>query len=184
LCWLAERPGIVRRLPFELRDWFTRRCLKAGAAGWLKPRFGKVRCNPGRTVVAARGDGKRIILELDDGARSFDHVVLGTGYHVDLSHIGILGPQLLAAIACVDGSPLLRSGFESSVAKLHFVGSSAVKSFGPLMRFVAGAPYAARAITSAALTRRPRRAVADFPAPAAPAAGTPGRAAANVSPPR
>ncbi len=37
-----------------------------------------------------------------------------------------------------------------SVPKLHFVGSYAVKSFGPLLRFIAGAPYAARAVAQAA----------------------------------
>jgi hypothetical protein len=42
---------------------------------------------------------------------------------------------------------------ESSVPKLHFVGCYAVKSFGPLLRFIAGAPYAARAVTSAARRR-------------------------------
>ena len=34
--------------------------------------------------------------------------------------------------------------------KLHFVGSYAVKSFGPLLRFIAGAPYAAQAVAQAA----------------------------------
>jgi hypothetical protein len=33
---------------------------------------------------------------------------------------------------------------------LHFVGASSVSSFGPLMRFIAGAGYAARSVTRAA----------------------------------
>jgi hypothetical protein len=130
------------------------RCLKAGAAGWLKPRFGNVRCHAGRTIVGAHGDAGRIVVELDTGTQSFDHVVLGTGYRVDVSRIGILSLQLLETIACVDESPLLRSGFESSVPRLHFVGSYAVKSFGPLLRFVAGAPYAARMVADTALRQR------------------------------
>jgi hypothetical protein len=44
---------------------------------------------------------------------------------------------------------VLRGGFESSVPHLHFVGSYAVRSFGPLLRFIAGAPFAARALTTA-----------------------------------
>ncbi len=153
LSWLVEMPGIVRHIPAALRSEFSGRCLKAAASGWLKPRFAKVRCNPGRTILAARTRGSRITLDLDDGTKTFDHVLLGTGYRVDISRIGILASQLLDRIDCVGGSPLLGPGLQSSVPKLHFVGSYAVRSFGPLLRFIAGAPYAARAVATAA-TRR------------------------------
>jgi hypothetical protein len=162
LSWLIELPAMVRRLPPELRDWFSKRCLKAGAAGWLKPRFVAIKCHEGRSILGVRGAADRVTLDLDNGWRSFDHVILGTGYQVDISRISFLSPQLLSKIARVDGYPLLRQGLESSVTKLHFAGSYAVKSFGPLMRFVAGAPYAARAITNAALGRRTPRAASEF----------------------
>jgi hypothetical protein len=68
----------------------------------------------------------------------------------------------LEAIACADGSPLLNAGFESTVPKLHFVGSYAVKSFGPLLRFIAAVPFAARSVTKAALERT-QGAVVEFP---------------------
>jgi hypothetical protein len=154
LSWLAEAPALVRHMPFALRDWFSQRCLKAGAAGWLKPRFGAITCHIGRTIVGATTEPDRIVIELDDGTRAFDHVLLGTGYRVDISRIGILSEKLLSRIACEDGSPLLGAGLESSVPRLHFAGAAAVKSFGPLLRFVAGASCAARAVTRAALARR------------------------------
>jgi FAD-dependent urate hydroxylase len=157
LNWLAEAPALVRHMPLALRDWFSQRCLKAGAAGWLKPRFDSVTCHAGRTIVAARAASAGIVLELDNGPRAFDHVVLGTGYRVDISRVGILSEKLLSKIARIDGSPLLRAGLESSVPRLHFVGSAAVKSFGPLMRFVAGASCAARAVTGAAQARGAER---------------------------
>jgi FAD-dependent urate hydroxylase len=156
LSWLVEVPGVVRHMPAALREEFSRRCLKAAASGWLQPRFAEVGCNPGRTVLAARALGDRIMLDLDTGERVFDHVLLGTGYRVDIARLGFLAPQLLDRIASAEGSPLLRRGFESSVPKLHFVGSYAVKSFGPLLRFIAGAPYAARALAEAARGRRAR----------------------------
>jgi len=154
LDWLVELPAAVYRMPPGLRDWFSKRCLKAGAASWLKSRFGAVKCLSGRAIAAARRRGNRIALDLDNGSRAFDHVILGTGYRVDLARIRFLSPQLAGRIACTDGSPLLWSGFESSVPRLHFAGSYAVKSFGPLMRFIAGAPYTARAITAAARAGR------------------------------
>jgi FAD-dependent urate hydroxylase len=160
LDWLVELPAAVRRMPAGLRDQFTRRCLKAGAAGWLKPRFDAVKCLSGRAIVAAHRHGHRIALDLDTGSREFDHVILGTGYRVDLARIPFLSHQLAGRLACSDGSPLLWPGFESSVPKLHFAGSYAVKSFGPLMRFIAGAPYTARAITAAARAGRARSSAA------------------------
>jgi FAD-dependent urate hydroxylase len=157
LSWLAELPALVRHLPSGTRARFTTRCLKAGAAGWLKRRCDDVRVHADRTILGVYVAGDRIAIELDSGKRSFDHVILGTGYRVDLSRLGIFSPQLLEAIGCVDGSPILRSGLESSVSRLHFIGSYAVRSFGPLLRFVAGASYAASAVADAAIGRPARR---------------------------
>ena len=180
LSWLAEAPNLFRLLPAKLRDEFTRRCLKPGAAGWLQPRFADVTRTSGRTISGVRAHSDRIMLDLDNGAKTFDHVLLGTGYRVDLARLAILSPRLLQKISGVDGSPLLRTGFESSVPKLHFVGSYAVKSFGPLLRFIAGAPFAARAVTAAA-----RRGAAPKPAAALPPAARMFDAAAlSLSPPQ
>ena len=49
---------------------------------------------------------------------------------------------------------MLAKGFESAVPGLHIVGPMAVRSYGALMRFIAGAGYAARSITRAVLTQR------------------------------
>jgi FAD-dependent urate hydroxylase len=151
LSWLAEFPGLAWGLPRKMREEFTQRCLKAGAAGWLKPRFADVAIDAGRTIKSARADSGRVALDLDNGRRSFDHVLLGTGYRVDVARLGILPRELLDKIACVGGSPILGAGFVSSAPGLHFVGSYAVHSYGPLLRFIAGAPFTARAVTRAVL---------------------------------
>jgi hypothetical protein len=70
----------------------------------------------------------------------------------------MLAPELRAAIACRDGSPLLSSGFESSTPGLFFVGAGAVSSFGPLMRFIgimAASPERTGAL-AICLARRPQ----------------------------
>jgi hypothetical protein len=46
-----------------------------------------------------------------------------------------------------DGYPELKTGFESSVPGLHFVGPPAARSFGPLCRFVSGTAFTARSLT-------------------------------------
>ncbi|MGA8357285.1 MAG: hypothetical protein WB772_08045 [Xanthobacteraceae bacterium] len=56
----------------------------------------------------------------------------------------------------------MSGGFESSVDGLHFIDASAVASFGPLLRFIAGAGFAARRIAQTVRNRsRSSRGFAD-----------------------
>jgi hypothetical protein len=90
----------------------------------------------------------RLQLVLDDGSkREVDRAVLATGYRVDMDRHTVLAPKLVSSLQRLNGSPKLTRGLETSVPGLHFVGAAAAASFGPLMRFVAGAGYAARAVT-------------------------------------
>ena len=78
-------------------------------------------------------------LRLSDGSeRRVDHVLLGTGYRVDVSRYSFIAPELLKAIPVLDGSPRLTRGFASAVPGLHFIGAAAAREFGPLLYFVAG----------------------------------------------
>ena len=154
LNWLAERPDIAHAMPNEVRTRFNARCLRPGAAAWLRPRFDGVRVLAGERVHSAVVAGERIALMLDHGTAVFDHVLLGTGYKIDVARLGILDAGLLAALERRDGAPILGAGFESSVPGLHFVGASALVSYGPLMRFIAGAGFAAREVTKRVLADR------------------------------
>jgi hypothetical protein len=157
LNWFVEVPALVRLLPTELRNWVSVRSLRPAAAAWLRKRAEGVRMMPGRAVASARPEGNQIALQLDDGSRTrVDHTLLATGYRMDIAKLGVLAPDLLQGIKRVTGSPVLSGQFESSVPGLHFVGSSAVYSLGPLMRFIAGAGYAARCVTRAAVASRAR----------------------------
>jgi FAD-dependent urate hydroxylase len=60
---------------------------------------------------------------------------------------------LLKTVAMVNGYPILNNRYESSVDGLHFLGAPAAWSFGPLMRFVAGADFATRTLTRGILGR-------------------------------
>jgi hypothetical protein len=95
-----------------------------------------------------RPDRDGVILDMDDGSRGFDHVLLATGYKIDIARLGFLGPELTGRIITDEGSPVLSPSYESSLPGLHFIGPSAVKSFGPLLGLVAGAGHAARAVTA------------------------------------
>ena len=103
----------------------------------------------GRSVIAANCDREEVALKLDDGSRRrVDHVLLGTGYTVDIGRYRFLSADLLRQVSVMDGYPRLRSGFASSVPGLHFIGATAARTFGPLLYFVAGTEFASRALTA------------------------------------
>jgi hypothetical protein len=97
-----------------------------------------------------------VSLKLDDGSeRRVDHVLLGTGYDVDINRYDFLSSELLKNVRRLDGYPRLTAGFRSSVPDLHFIGATAARSFGPLMYFVAGTEFTSRQLASHISKRQP-----------------------------
>ena len=149
---LVARPNWFRRLPRRWQDRLTPRSLRPAGARWVKPRLNGVPILTGRSLVSATPTGERIRLKFGDGTeRCADHVLLGTGYRVDISRCSFLDRHLLASIRQVDGYPRLDAGFETSLPGLHFLGAPAAWSFGPLMWFVAGTEFAASALAKRVL---------------------------------
>lgn len=151
----VARPNLYQLLPRRVQDLWRLKSLKPNGVGWLKPRFGNFSVSTGCAVVSASVRGSKLELKLSDGShRLVDHVLMATGYRVDVSKYKFLSASLLSAVRLVDGYPVLGSGFESSVPGLHFLGAPAVWSYGPLMRFVAGADFAARAVARSVISAR------------------------------
>jgi FAD-dependent urate hydroxylase len=146
--WICDAPGLFRRLPFAIHSRVKRRATRPGGSGWLPPRMTGVRITTGRVVISADPVGRQVRLRLDDGTeRRVDHVLLATGYHVDISRCAFLAPDLVRSLRRVDGYPELTAGFEASLPGLHFLGALAARTFGPLMSHIAGTKYAASALT-------------------------------------
>ena len=148
LNWLIAVPGLFRRLPRSMQDRIAYRSIGPAGAEWLRARLRDVKITVGNAVRSAEADGDRVRLLLDDDTdRMVDHVLLATGYRVDVSRYPFLSSELLQRVRRANGYPLLGPGFESSVPGLHFLGAPAAWSFGPLMRFVSGTWYSAPALT-------------------------------------
>src|SRR5262245_15810652 len=144
----VARPNLYRLLPRRVQDSWRLKSLKPNGVGWLKPRFRNFSISTGCTAVSATVRASKVALKLSDGSlRLADHVLMATGYRVDVRKYEFLSSSLLSAVGLIDGYPVLGTGFESSIPGLHFLGAPAVWSYGPLMRFVAGADFAARAVT-------------------------------------
>jgi hypothetical protein len=77
-----------------------------------------------------------------------DHVIAATGYQVDLDRLTFLPEGIRSQLATVGKTPAVGHDFQSSVPGLFFMGPLVAPTFGPLMRFVCGADFAARAAIS------------------------------------
>jgi cation diffusion facilitator CzcD-associated flavoprotein CzcO len=144
---VVARPNLFRRLPRKLQDHLGPRSIRPAGAAWLRPRCENIPIHRGCWVTSVAAAAGRPRIGLSNGTdRTVDHVLLGTGYRVDISRYPFLAPALLESIRRIDGYPQLDLGFECSVPGLHFVGAPAAWSFGPLMRFVAGCRFTSRAL--------------------------------------
>ena len=146
---LVAYPKLVSYVPLKLRDRIRTRAVRPAGSRWLPDRLAAVKITTGCAVSEATTVGDEVALKLNDGSeRRVDHVLLGTGYRVDISKYDFLPQELTQDIEQLDGYPKLAGGFRSSVPGLHFIGATAARSFGPLLYFVAGTEFASRELMS------------------------------------
>ncbi len=153
--WLGAAPDLCRLLPGDPRARLTEFCVRAAGANWLPDRLRAVKISVKSNVKSARVHGQQVQLMLEDGSeRTADHVLLGTGYQVDVRSYEFLSGDLRGELRVRHGYPMLRRGLESSIPGLHFTGAAATWSFGPAMRFVVGTAYTGPALTQRIQDRR------------------------------
>ena len=142
----AKAPRLFRRLPEGMRLRATKRHL-GPAPGWFMRGKLTAKTLLGQTIADARvhQDGVLVTSHGEDGAHGIvaDHVMLATGYRPDLRRLPFLDPGLRARIDHVEHTPKLSDHFETSVPGLYAQGVLSANTFGPLMRFMVGAEYAA-----------------------------------------
>lgn len=156
-----EHPSLpFHHLPSDLRRRTVDTVLGPFGAWWLRDRVvDQLPLLVGWRLRDAHGasGGVRLRIERDGETRelSADHVVAATGYQVSPASFPFLAPGLKAAVRWQFGSPSLSRYFESSVPGLHFTGLASAYSFGPVMRFVAGASVTARRLCAYLGARHP-----------------------------
>ncbi len=149
--WCLEHfPSAFQHLSRSRKEQILRGRGRYGPAGsgWLKPRLtGNVVLHEGDAVNHVREAGTGVVLHLTNGTEiQGDHVLLATGYHVDIGKLPMFHPTLVSHIRTFHNAPLLNDRFECSVPGLYFVGIAALASCGPLYRFVVGTDATARRV--------------------------------------
>ncbi|MGN6149436.1 MAG: NAD(P)-binding domain-containing protein [Rhizomicrobium sp.] len=145
----ANLPFLFRFVPEKLRLEIVKRHLGPAPGWFVRQRVeGKVTEMLNCRLDAARMIGKRVLLRVTDKrgeAKTVecDHVVAATGFRADLSRVPFVARSLLSRIATTGAAPKLSGAFETTARGLYVVGPASANSFGPLMRFMTGAEYAA-----------------------------------------
>ena len=149
----VKAPGLFRLLPASVRSGILQRYLGPAPAWSVHDIIEKhvdVRLRTG--VAAASQVDEQVVLTLvdregDDATLRVDHVIAATGYSVDVARVPALAQSLRDRLSRHGRAPVLSRDFETSVPGLFIVGTPSASSFGPMLRFVAGTPYASARVT-------------------------------------
>jgi thioredoxin reductase len=149
----AFRIDVVRRYLGPAPAWFVRSEVEGHVPYTLQSQI------MGSEVV---GDRVSLVLRGPDGTGhrvTGNHIVAATGYRVDVDRLTFLDPGIRNGLRLAGRAPALSNHFESSMPGLYFVGTAAANSFGPMLRFVYGADFAARRLAGHLALQLRRRSV-------------------------
>jgi thioredoxin reductase len=145
----ATAPLLFHKLPEPIRKRAIQSHMHPAAGWFMRNKIeGRIPCLFGKKIVDANILNGRVRLELmsDFGNRELvdcDHVVAATGYRPDIRKLSFLQRELCDRIAPNQMTAPLSDKFETQVPGLFIIGPAAINSFGPLMRFMYGAEFAA-----------------------------------------
>jgi thioredoxin reductase len=142
--------GWFRRLPAAEQEriraafWFEGR---GKLEPWLPPRLEGVDLLPSSTITAMAEKDGAVLVELSQGRQlEVDHVMMATGYKVELDRLDCLDPALRSTIVTDGGAPILDEDFMTSVPGLFITGLPAARDFGPFFGFMRACGLSARII--------------------------------------
>jgi thioredoxin reductase len=149
------RHGIILDFAPPEGGWFSKDRVLGGGVPLLL----------GYSLTATEVQGGEVHLRLlgphgSERLLATDHVIVATGYRVDLTKLSYLSDGIRSHLKLAYGRPILSASFESSVPGLFFAGLPTALSFGPMMRFALGAGYTARRLTRALKAASKRGSVA------------------------
>jgi cation diffusion facilitator CzcD-associated flavoprotein CzcO len=138
----AEQESISRRLYTEgrlkIEPWLESRVIRDGIRRW--PNTCIATC-----VETRHGD---LAIHLDNDERILaDHIILATGYKVQIDRLPLLAQgNILTQLETRNGFPVLSEHFETSVPGLAITSMPATQDFGPFFGFTIAVRMSARVI--------------------------------------
>lgn len=146
---------------YKLPRLFKKKLLKIGAetvpiARFLRPYVeGKVPQIPHVRIERAESVNGKAHLHLSNGSQMIaDHIIVASGFKIDVSKLNFIDPQLKASILTEEDRafPKLNPHFESSSKGLYFAGALSSHSHGPTFRFILGLGKTSKTIARSILS--------------------------------
>ena len=165
----ARLPQVFHLLPRDLRTSIARTYLGPAGGWFMKERLSHVPHLRDCRILDAiiRKDGIEMRIDRDGKTERLaaDHVIAATGFRTDVRRMGFLSAAL--RVAARHGPSRARAvvAVRMTVPGLYFVGPASANSFGPVMRFVAGAEFTAHRLAARLSGRRARDLGSRTPAP-------------------
>ncbi len=150
---IVANPDWFRRMTAEEKDRVNRRLWAEGRLKlepWLAKRITRdtIKLFPQSQVTACRElAGGELEVRVNGQTIEVDHIILATGYKVNVSQIPLLATgNILTQLEIQDGYPILDDHLQSSVPGLFFTSMCAVQDFGPFFGFTVAVRTSAKLI--------------------------------------
>jgi len=151
---MVKNPNWFRRLSEAEREAVSHRLWAEGrlkVEPWLAPRLDDARVTvwPNTELVSCSEDAEgELVAGLTNGETlNIDHVVLATGYKVDIKRLPLLAAgNILDVLETRNGFPLLDDHLETSVPGLFITSMPAMQDFGPFFGFTISVRTSAKLI--------------------------------------
>lgn len=151
---MVENPNWFRRLSQTEKDAISHRMWSEGRLKlepWLKPRINndRVKLWPYTELAnCIQNESGELLVRLTNGETlNVDHVVLATGYKVDIAQVPPLAAgNILERLKTRNGFPVLDDHFETSVPGLFITSMPAGQDFGPFFGFTVSVRTSAKLI--------------------------------------
>jgi thioredoxin reductase len=145
---VAEYPYVFRALRRQRRKEIVNSSWGPSGAWWLHDRVAnQVEVSLNSEIRHATVENNRVALRVVCNNQELrieaSHVIAATGFKTDIGRHAFLSKEIVQSMSLVDGVPELTRNFETNVRGLYIIGPASAYSFGPVMRFVYGAKYAA-----------------------------------------
>ena len=174
---IAHDPGWFRRLPeheqaavvqrlwaegrLKIEPWLAARVQQPGISLWPCTRLVACDVTPGGALAVQLDSGERLVI---------DHVILATGYKVNIGQIPFLAKGNIAAMLTTrNGFPVLDTQFETNLPGLFVTSMAANQDFGPFFAFTVSTRTSALLIGAAIAPSIERRSDAPQTPPLHPA---------------
>lgn len=157
---IVENPNWFRRLSQTEKDAISHRMWAEGrlkVEPWLESRLNnnRVKVWPHTELASCiqQPDGELAATLTNGETLNVDHVVLATGYKVNITQLPLLAAgNLLERLEMRNGFPVLDDHFETSVPGLFITSMPAAQDFGPFFGFTISVRTSAKLICERLLT--------------------------------